>query len=64
VTTKASAKDQPENVLSLVYRGALPEILRAIATELESASANAEHFTSRVCRDTFELSVLITLIPK
>jgi hypothetical protein len=53
-----------ESVLALTYRGALPEMLRAIATEIESGRADAEHFTSRVTRETFELSALINLRTK
>lgn len=50
-----------ESVLSLIYRGALPEILRRIATEIESGNADAEHFSTRVTRDVFELSATINL---
>lgn len=52
----------PESILSLTYRGALPEILRKIADEIEFGSATAEHFTSRVSRDVYELSATIHLM--
>lgn len=50
-----------ESVFSLSFRGALPDILRAIATEIETGTATAEHFTSRVSRGQFELTVVINL---
>jgi len=59
---RASAPVEPaESVFSLSFRGALPDILRAIATEIETGVATAEHFTSRVSRGQFELSVVINL---
>lgn len=59
-----NSEPTPENVLSLTYRGALPEILRTITVQLENGSAIAAHFTARVSHGTFELSTAINLIPK
>lgn len=58
------AAPTPENILSLVYRGALPEILRAIATQIDEGHASAENFTARVSREAFELQATIHLTPK
>lgn len=60
----ANAPQEPESVLSLSYRGALPDILRAIASQIEDGHARAESFTARVSRDSFELQAMIDLIPK
>jgi hypothetical protein len=64
MTTKAKPGPLAENVLSLTYRGALPEILRAIADQIDDSHATAEHFTARVTRDVFELQATIHLVPK
>jgi hypothetical protein len=52
-----------QHVLSLSYRGALPDILRLLADKLESSECTAEHFTARVARETFEISASINLHP-
>lgn len=59
-----SRKPEPltENALSLLYRGALPEILRTIARQLEAGNAEAENFSARVGQGSFHLSAAITLL--
>lgn len=52
---------KPESIFSLTFHGALPEILRAMASELENGSAAADNFTSVVGRDTYELRAVIHL---
>lgn len=53
------AQQPAESVFSLTYRSALPEMLRQIADELERGSAIADHFSSSVGRESFELRIVI-----
>jgi hypothetical protein len=53
--------DLAENGLSLIYRGALPEILREIARQIDEGNASAEHFSARVGRESFDLQATISL---
>ena len=52
----------PDNALSLLYRGALPEILRMIAQQLDEGSVEAEHFSARVGQGSFDLQATITIL--
>lgn len=70
MTTKAATKEnpplaepKPESVLSLAARGALPEILRKIADEIDANRATAEQFACTVGRENFELRCTIHLHP-
>lgn len=56
-----ATKPADNNVLSLTFRGALPEILRMIADQIENGRATAESFASVVTRDQFELRATIHL---
>lgn len=56
-----ATKPKEESILSLSYRGALPEILRKIADQLENGNAHGQSFTCRVGTETFELSATISL---
>lgn len=61
---KTTAPAAAESCLALSYRGALPEILRAIATELDAKRAFADHFITKATNDSFELSAFISFTPK
>jgi len=52
MTTKPTPPQ--ESALKLTYRGALPDILRLIATELENGNAHAEDFTNKSVEDISE----------
>lgn len=57
----APAKSKAESIFSLSFRGGLPEILRAIAQQLEDQAVTAESFTSAVTKDRFELRIVVDL---
>lgn len=61
-TKRTPIPELSESALSLIYRGALPDILRLIAHQLEQGNAEAEHFSARVGQGSFDLQATITLL--
>ena len=53
---------EPNSFFDLSFRGALPEILRALAAKLEAGEVQAEQFDWRLSKDRLEFTARIDML--